>query len=57
MKKRRFDLWVLERLTHKKPCKVEPSMSCLPLRDDPICSSCFLDETLEADGAGMGETE
>jgi hypothetical protein len=36
-----FERWTLERLTERPRCSVEPSMSCIPLRGDPICMACF----------------
>jgi hypothetical protein len=39
--KRGFERWTLERLTERPRCSVEPAMSCIPLRGDPICMACF----------------
>jgi hypothetical protein len=36
-----YEHWAIERLRKKETCKVERSMTCVPLRDDPICRACF----------------
>ncbi len=36
-----YEWWSLKRLNEQPPCSVEPSMSCIPLRGDPICRACF----------------
>ena len=36
-----YEHWAIERLRKKKMCKVERSMTCIPLSDDPICRACF----------------
>ena len=36
-----YEHWAVSRLRHRGPCRVEPGMSCIPLRDDPICMSCY----------------
>lgn len=37
----RYENWVLLRLQEAPPCSIEPQMSCIPLRDDPICMECY----------------
>lgn len=36
-----YEFWAVERLRKKETCKVERTMSCIPLRDDPICGACY----------------
>lgn len=36
-----YEHWAIERLRKKEACRVERSMTCVPLRDDPICRACF----------------
>ncbi|MCK4911800.1 MAG: hypothetical protein KAR83_09160 [Thermodesulfovibrionales bacterium] len=36
-----YERWVVGRLSIGTRCQVEPSMSCIPLREDPICRSCY----------------
>jgi hypothetical protein len=36
-----YERWAMERLKCRKKCRVERAMSCVPLRDDPICRACF----------------
>lgn len=35
-----FDAWAVARIRSRARCTVEPSMTCLPLKHDPICSAC-----------------
>ena len=37
----RYELWVVEQLRQKPPCRMEQSMTCIPLRNDPICRACY----------------
>jgi|Deesub1362A_J573_1020465.scaffolds.fasta_scaffold00740_30 hypothetical protein len=37
----KYEVWALEQLTQKVRCRVEKSMSCIPLRNDPICQACY----------------
>ena len=37
----RYESWAFERIKNKPKCSVEPSMTCIPLRDDPICRACY----------------
>lgn len=39
-----YDKWAINRLSKGLRCRVLDSMSCIPLRDDPTCRSCFEDE-------------
>ena len=39
-----YDDWVVGRLRDRALCRVEPGMSCIPLREDPICRACFDDD-------------
>jgi hypothetical protein len=52
----RYEVWALEQLRNKPRCRVEPSMRCIPLMNDPICSACY-----ESDGVaattGKDDTE
>ncbi len=36
-----YERWAVGRLSIGTRCQVEPSMSCIPLREDPICRSCY----------------
>lgn len=46
----KYEVWAVERLKGRAKCAVEPSMTCIPLRGDPICMTCFeLDVTKESD--------
>lgn len=42
-----YEKWTLRRLAEKPRCNMEPSMSCIPLRGDPICMACFETEIEE----------
>ena len=44
-----FSLWAIERLAERKMCKVERSLTCIPLKGDPICGACY-----EGDDAAVG---
>lgn len=37
----RYEVWAIEQLRKKPRCRVEPSMKCIPLRNDPICNACY----------------
>jgi hypothetical protein len=43
-----YERWTLRRLTEKPRCSMEPTMSCIPLRGDPICMSCFEAEEINS---------
>jgi len=36
-----FFRWAFEQLRAKTRCRVERSMTCLPLFNDPICRACY----------------
>ncbi len=36
-----YERWAVGRLSMGERCRVEVSMSYIPLREDPICRSCF----------------
>ena len=36
-----FERWAIKRMKEKERCKVERSMTCLPLTNDPICRACY----------------
>jgi hypothetical protein len=40
-KRMSYEHWAIERLRNKDMCRMERSMTCVPLRDDPICLACF----------------
>ncbi|MBI4822642.1 MAG: hypothetical protein HY805_00200 [Nitrospirae bacterium] len=39
--KKSFDRWAVEQIKERVRCRVERSMTCLPLKGDPICSACY----------------
>lgn len=39
--KKTFDRWAAGQLRVRARCRVESSMSCLPLSNDPICAACY----------------
>ena len=43
-----YERWAVGRLSMGERCRVEVSMSCIPLREDPICRSCFESSCEEA---------
>lgn len=43
-----YEAWAQARLAERQICRVERSMSCIPLRGDPICRACFESERQEA---------
>ncbi len=43
-----YERWAVGRLSMGERCRVEASMSCIPLREDPICRSCFESSCEEA---------
>ena len=36
-----YNKWAVNRLSKGMKCKLEESMACIPLREDPLCQSCF----------------
>ena len=36
-----YERWAVGRLSLGTRCTLETSMSCIPLREDPICRGCF----------------
>jgi hypothetical protein len=36
-----YEIWAAGKLRVKARCRVEGSMSCIPLRSDPICLGCY----------------
>ncbi len=43
-----YERWAVGRLSMGERCRVEASMSCIPLREDPICRSCYESACQEA---------
>lgn len=37
----KYERWATARLINKARCLVEKSMTCIPLRGDPICRACY----------------
>jgi hypothetical protein len=50
-----YEAWAQTRLTERQICRVERSMSCIPLRGDPICRACFESDIEGAEEAPPGE--
>jgi hypothetical protein len=36
-----YDRWASDQLGRRKRCRVDASISCIPLRGDPICRACY----------------
>jgi hypothetical protein len=36
-----YETWAMRQIREGSRCKVEGSMSCIPLRNDPICWACY----------------
>lgn len=36
-----YETWAMRQLRERPQCRVEGSMSCIPLRNDPICRACY----------------
>lgn len=36
-----FYTWARQQMIKKELCKIEPSMVCIPLKEDPICQACY----------------
>ena len=36
-----YEKWAVSRLSESSKCKLENSMACIPLREDPLCRGCF----------------
>jgi hypothetical protein len=54
-----YELWAVGQLKEKKRCRVEGTMSCIPLRTDPICRGCFesdMEEIRQARPAAIGKS-
>jgi hypothetical protein len=49
-----YEEWAISRLREKCPCRVEPSMRCIPLREDMICMSCFESDKDSSGEAALG---
>ena len=41
MNKKCYEQWSTEQMQEGVTCRVEHSISCIPLRSDPICNSCY----------------
>jgi|GEM_PF-2308295 hypothetical protein len=41
MKQESFSIWALRRLRRGLRCSLEPSMRCLPLEGDGLCTACY----------------
>lgn len=51
----RYEIWAFEQLRGKNRCRIEHSMACIPLRNDPICKACY--ESSENMVSGPDEKE
>lgn len=40
-----YEEWAVSQLREHRACRVEPSMRCIPLREDMICMNCFASDT------------
>jgi hypothetical protein len=40
-----YEHWAAQKLRERARCAVEPSLACIPLRDDPICRTCWGDQS------------
>lgn len=47
-----YEDWSLKQLTENQPCRVEPSTSCIPLREDPMCQACFEEDITQEQALG-----
>ena len=42
-----YERWAVSVLAMGRPCKATKAMTCVPLRDDPLCRACYEDEKAE----------
>jgi hypothetical protein len=52
-----YEEWAAERLREKSRCRVERSMTCIPLRSDPICRACHESDQVRPGAGATGLSE
>jgi hypothetical protein len=52
-----YEHWAAQKLKERACCTVEPSLACIPLRDDPICRTCWGDQSPFKDQADQSEDQ